>query len=216
MKNSLFFILILVVAVACTKDNVKGSGTVKMETRNLTNFQAVEISGASNAYIQQNNSYGVAVKAYENLLPHFETKVAGQKLMAGYKAKTNVKNDNAELYVDVPFLNSVTTSGSGSLYLEGSFTSQNFMATTSGSGNIDLPMGNVENLVVKTTGSGKVNGFDFIARNADVTINGNGHVQVQVSGKLNVQITGSGNVYYKGNPANISSQITGSGKIIKH
>ena len=41
----------------------------------------------------------------------------------------------------------------------------------------------------------------LLAHNADVTISGNGEVQLAASAKLDVRISGIGNVRYSGNPA---------------
>jgi hypothetical protein len=69
---------------------------------------------------------------------------------------------------------------------------------------------------VKISGSGDVKAFGFDAKKADITISGSGNVEVNVAESLEVVISGSGNILYKGSPAVINSQISGSGKLIKH
>ena len=75
--------------------------------------------------------------------------------------------------------------------------------------------GTTNELSIVSMGSGNVNGFSFEAKTVEVTIMGSANVKVYCTETLKVTINGSGNVYYIGNPTNITTDITGSGHLIK-
>lgn len=176
---------------------VSGRGPITTEERQLSNFTGVIANGSTNTYITQNSSSEVMLKAYSNLLTYLETKIYGHNLSIGYRKNTNIRNDNSEIYIKMPELTIIVTNGSGDVSVTGNFISVDFKASTSGSGDITLPMGTVDNLSIEVAGSGNVKGFYFMSNNASVTIEGSGNVEVYAAEKLNVKINGSGNVYYK-------------------
>jgi hypothetical protein len=213
------FCLIAMAAVllgSCNKDRVKGSGPVTSEQRNVTGFTGITVNGATDIFISQGTSFDVKVKAYSNLLPYFETKVEDGILSLGYRRNTNVSNDNSQVYITMPSINLISLSGSSDIICTGIFPSTTDMsAAISGSGSISIAGGAADNFTVKISGSGDVKAFGFDAKKADITISGSGNVEVNVAESLEVAISGSGNILYKGSPAVINSQISGSGKLIK-
>jgi len=215
MKKTLFSLLTILSFIACKKDSITGREPVRSEFRTVSQFSGVTSNGATNVFIQQSQDIAVEVSAYANLLPYLETKVSNNTLLIGYERGSNVRNDNSEVLITMPQLKALTTSGSGNISVSGTFSSASLDAFSRGSGNITLPKGTVHNLNIQTAGSGNIEAKQFLAVNADITIEGSGDVTVYVSGKLNVKIKGSGNVYYKGIPDEINTTISGSGKVIK-
>lgn len=215
MSKYLFIASFILLAMSCNKDKVVGSGDVISETRIVPTFTGVSSSGSTDIFISKDKDINVEAKAYASLLPYLETNVDNNTLLVGYKNQINVSNDNSEVFVKMPALYKVSTSGNANINASGEFNTTQFEATTSGSGDIILPSGSVKYLTIKTTGSGNVNGLTFAAENIDITITGSGDVRVNATGNLKFSISGSGNVYYTGNPKNITSDITGSGKLIK-
>ncbi|MCO5285003.1 MAG: DUF2807 domain-containing protein [Chitinophagaceae bacterium] len=200
---------------SCTKTKISGSGPVETESRPLSGFNQVAISGSTDATVTQGTGYQLHISAFSNLLPYLETKLRDSALQIGYKPNTNVRNDNSEAFITLPRLIGVSTEGDGSISVTGNFTSQDFSASIMGSGNINLSEGTTQNLKINVMGSGGFTGSQFVADNAEITIRGSGNVRVGVTTRLNVKIEGSGNVYYKGDPTDISTKITGSGNVIK-
>ena len=81
-----------------------------------------------------------------------------------------------------------------------------------GSGSMDL-IGICDEFDYTISGSGDVNSFGLISDRGFVEINGSGDTEVFVNEFLSVKITGSGDVLFKGNPDDITSDITGSGDL---
>ncbi len=215
MKQCIVYCLCAFLVVSCMVGTTRGGGAVKSENRSLEGFNEIAIHGSTDAFISQSHEYQVELKAYENLLPELETSVRNSVLSVGYKPNSSIHNDNSELFVNVPELVGVSMNGSGNINISGNFTTQNFTASMSGSGNINLPEGQIENLKVEINGSGELDGHQFKAHNAEVTIKGSGEVRVYVTGHLNIKIKGSGDVYYIGDPREVTTDVSGSGKVIK-
>lgn len=215
MKNFLFLTVMSVAFASCEKDKVKGSGAVTTEQRNVSDFSAIFVSGSTNVFITQGNNFEVQVKAYSNLLPYLETKSQNGKLTIGYKSNSNIQNDNSQVFIVMPSLNSLSVSGSGNINATGNFPTVNqFNAFVSGSGNINMDTAEVDDLTITISGSGNVKSYPLRSQNAEININGSGNAEVYVSQNLNAAINGSGSVYYKGNPPTVNSKISGSGKMI--
>lgn len=199
--------------ISCKKERVNGGGAIITEPRNVENFYNVSVSGTTNVYITYGDTYDVKVKAYENIISVLETKVQNGTLLVGFNK--NVNNDNSEVYITMPALSSVSTSGSGNIETKGSFLGMDyFSATTSGSGMISIEKGTAKNYKISIAGSGNVKSFGFVTDQATVSVSGSGNAELSVAQKLNATLKGSGNVYYKGNPV-VDATTTGSGQVIK-
>lgn len=209
LSMSLFF-------VSCNKDSIKGSGSIVTEPRSVVDFYNVSVSGSTNVFITQGTNFDVKVKAYENIISFLETKVQDGTLFIGFKPNSNVSNDNSEVYITLPSLNSLAVTGSGNIDSKGSFLgSGNFKSTISGSGNIVIQGASANNYQINISGSGSVKSFGMISKQAVVSIKGSGNAELTVLQDLNATIDGSGNVYYKGTNPTVTSKITGSGQVIK-
>lgn len=123
-------------------------------------------------------------------------------------------------------------SGSGELTVRG--TAKNFSSDVSGSGRVIMNMqvesrsnfgisgsGKIEasgvsrELFTEISGSGRVMGSDFQVKRCEIRISGSGNVDIAVQDELDANISGSGSVNYRGNPAKVNSNSTGSGRVSK-
>ena len=218
MKKYIFWSILPVcfLFAACKKDRIEGTGSIITEIRNVVDFYNVSASGSTDVFITQGNEFEVKVKGYENIVPQLETKVQNGTLLIAFAPNTNISNDNSEVYITMPNLNSVALAGSGDLKTTGAFSgSGNFKASTSGSGNIDIESGTANNYQIDISGSGGVKSFGMVSQQAVVNISGSGEAELTVEKNLNATINGSGSIYYKGNPATVTTKITGSGQVIK-
>lgn len=216
MKKYFFYAFVLIVMFSCRKERITGSGPVSTEQRNVSGFSSVNVNGSSKVFITQGNTIDVKVIAYSNLIPYLETKVQNETLLIAYKSNANIQNDNSEIYITMPVLTSLTTSGSGNINSTGNFSDIDHLnVSISGSGNISIEKGVAKSYSISISGSGNVNSFGLSAKLADVNISGSGNAELTVLENLKARINGSGNIYYMGNPSIINSDISGSGKLIK-
>ncbi|HTN06733.1 GIN domain-containing protein [Agriterribacter sp.] len=218
MKGSYFFLLaaFLLAFLSCKKDPVTGNGSIQTQERDVSAFTKVATQGSTIIHIVQGTDFEVKVKGYANLLPYLKTTVNNGTLSVRYEDTRNVRNDNSEVYITMPVLTGLSSSGSGDMHVAGEFNNNtNFDVYISGSANITVEKGAAENFVLRSSGSGSFDSFGFIAQHADIAISGSGEAGITVVQKLKVKINGSGSVYYKGDPATVDNDISGSGKVIK-
>jgi Putative auto-transporter adhesin, head GIN domain len=123
-------------------------------------------------------------------------------------------------------------SGSGEIDIKGKF--KNVSADVSGSGQVSVngtisgkadfeisgsgkvsASGSAESLSADISGSGKVLGANLVTNTAKIDITGSGDVEITVNKDLDADISGSGTVLYKGNPAHVNGNASGSGSVKK-
>jgi Putative auto-transporter adhesin, head GIN domain len=117
------------------------------------------------------------------------------------------------MYVEVsmPSLAALDLSGSGNIAVTGIRASR-LTVTVPGSGDI-YASGSVTELNISIDGSGDAQFSGLIARNVDAVVSGSGTIFVTATQSLNAKVPGSGAVLYSGNPAQVTTSITGSGAV---
>jgi len=234
-KKRLFVSLQLSVAVftvtACGAFVVKGSGDLVSETRQVSSFDSVDLSGVGEMIITQSGSESLSIETDDNVMEHVEAKVEEGTLKLGFKSGVRFINPSQLIFnVGVDDLISLTLSGSGSIESEMIETTQ-LDASVSGSGDVlivDLTAGEVKADIsgsgeiqlagdvtaqdVKISGSGKYLAGDLCGASITVDVSGSGDATVCATETLDAEVSGSGSVDYYGRPSlNVSE--SGSGEI---
>lgn len=216
MRNIFAAIAVAFLFASCSKDVVHGDGSVVTSERTVSSFSGVEVSGANNVYITYAPTVSVSVNGYENLVSHYITEVRDGKLHLHYDDDINVKNDNIQIHITMPTFDDLELSGSCSINAAGNFDNTNELEiSTSGNGNINIEDISVNAYEVNSSGNSNISTLGVKAKTADVEISGSSTVTLSVQDKLDVHISGSGKVCYKGEPAEINTDISGSGNVIK-
>ncbi|HRG09588.1 MAG TPA: head GIN domain-containing protein [Cyclobacteriaceae bacterium] len=104
-------------------------------------------------------------------------------------------------------------SGSGKVMLASTITERAEM-NVSGSGRI-IASGTAKEIRATISGSGEVQAADLEVEKCEVRISGSGDVEINVKQALDATISGSGSVSYRGNPSQVNSHSSGSGKVRK-
>lgn len=204
----------LLFLASCTKERIKGSGPTTTETRNVSNFTKVTVSGSNSVHIVNGNSFSVQVKGYSNLLPYFETELNGSTLELHFRNGVSVSNNNIEVFITMPQITSLRSSGSTNADIKGPFNCDVLDVNISGSGNVLIEGAVADQFKLSVSGSGNLKAFGMVAVRADIGISGSGKTEITVTDQLKVDISGSAVVYYKGTPTSVESEISGSGKLI--
>jgi hypothetical protein len=216
MKKGFLFATaaVIVLLSSCSKERIRGNGSVVTETRNVNAFNKVSNSGSTEVYITQGAAFKVEVRSYSNLLSYFETKLDNGTLKLGYRNGVNVSNDNTEVFITMPALTGLRLDGSGNIDAAGNFSgNSSFEATISGSGNIRIAQGSANNFNSSISGSGNIYAFGMIAGVVETNTIGSGNTEITATNQLRAKIVGSGNVYYKNTPI-VSVEISGSGQVL--
>jgi hypothetical protein len=192
---------------------VNGSGRMASESRPVSQFEAVELTGSGEVTISLGETASLLIEADDNVLPTLTTEVDDSTLRLGVKPRTMVQTRNPIRYwVTVPDLTEISTSGSGSVTAPALRTSK-LRVHISGSGPVTV-RGSTDEQDIRLSGSGRFDGAGLQSRKANVEVSGSGEAIVAVSTELEVEISGSGTVTYSGDPR-VEQSLSGSGKLIK-
>jgi hypothetical protein len=219
MKKTLLFtmiiIAILAVLPACAfldTTIVRGSGVLASETRSVSDFDSIEITGSADVTVAFGESESVVIEAEDNLLPLITTRVQGKTLVIGFKPNTSVSpREPIRVAVTAKTLRQAVIGGSGNFEIpEMQADKVKFVLT--GSGTIRAA-GTADFVEASIQGSGTIDCIDLQAASARATITGSGNIHVYANQSLQAEIGGSGTITYQGDPVEVDTSITGSGDI---
>ena len=235
MKYSKIILILLSVLLfltnSCELKSINGSGNIIKESRSVSGFNRVSISGSGHLFISQGDNESLIIECDANIEPHILSIVRDKTLEIGPKKLNLNPSEPIKYFLSLRNLRALKTSGSilvrstalrtenlsvvingsGKLIL-GSIEAQSITLNISGSGKVNIESGYSKNQRLSISGSGEFNVPNLKSENADINIRGSGKATVWVTNKLSIKISGSGKLYYYGSPR-ISSTISGSGKV---
>lgn len=208
-------VLVLALAILNTgcfgMNSVRGSGNVITESRDVSGFTDVEVSGAAKLIVEQGDTESLSITADDNLMQYLTSEVQGSKLRLGTKDFTSMSPTEDIIYrLSVKKLNSVGISGSVAADLKGIRT-DSLTVAVSGSGEITVS-GEADSQEIAVSGSAEYEAENFKTREASISISGSAKAVVAASEKLDVRVSGAGEVEYIGDPQ-VTKSISGSGSI---
>ena len=193
--------------------SVRGSGVAATESRTLPTFSGVELGGSNTVTIVVDGRQSVVVHADDNLLDKVTTTVHDGRLVIGNTPGSF--ETKAPMYVDVHArsLTALGLSGSGVVSATGVQT-DSFALTLDGSGvaRVDGTTGRLE---VQLRGSGDAQLNGLTARTVHAVVSGSGRILTTVTQRLDAAVPGSGVIVYSGDPAKVTTDVTGSGVVTR-
>jgi hypothetical protein len=190
-----------------------GSGNAATETREVSGFSSVELSGSGELILEQTGRESLTIEADDNLLPLLTSEVSGDALHLGVRPNTTLRPRKPIIYrLTVRQLGGLQISGSGTVTASNIQVSR-LRVEISGSGRITVK-GSADDQELEISGSGEYRADELLSRTLRAQISGSGNAAVNVRESLDVDISGSGSLTYKGNPR-VTEEISGSGKLIK-
>ncbi len=198
-------------AETISQDCEHGNGKAKTETREISAFDMLEVSGAFEIKISAGqNLQTLSITAEENILPLIATELQGNKL-AIYPKKSICTNMAIVVEINVADLVALISSGSDNVTVKGLNTGK-FSVTMSGSSDVELA-GKAKSLEAGISGAGTLDAKNLKTEETGLNISGSGTANVYATEKLKVEIVGVGEVNYYGNPKKIDKQIIGVGNL---
>lgn len=205
--------------------DILGNGNVVEESRPVSGFSSVNLSGEGTLVIQQTGSESLRVRAEDNLLQYIQTTVVGSELEIRTEPGVDIQpTQGIEYLLTVDDMTDVRLSGVGRIECDGLTTdrlslvfggvggvlfteldARRLDVNMSGVGDVQFS-GTVTEQEVRVSGVGDFKGRGLSSNRATVVLNGSSSATVRVSDRLTVQVDGSGCVSYIGNPI-----ITGTG-----
>jgi hypothetical protein len=211
-------------------------GQTQTQTRNVSQFDEVELNGGGQLIIEQTGKEGLKITAPKSLLDKITARVEGRTLKLERKTIwwfwPILPTREVVYRLNVDELSRIAIRGSGNVEtnrlevdnldvsIDGSGRSKlgldadSIDARISGSGSFVLT-GKAYKETIDISGSGDYNAKGLKAQKASVNINGSGDAIVNSQKELDVSISGSGRIRYLGSPS-IEQNISGSGSISKY
>lgn len=230
LLSGLLLVMILVTASACTA--IVGSGNSATESRDISDFSAVELNGIGTLNITQGNDYAVQVTADDNILPVLTTELDGEVLRIGVEDNTTITPRTDVIFdVTMPRVERIRLSGAGGIVVTGieqdameislsgagsmtvtDVTVDDLTLTLSGAGDMRAT-GQADTQNITVSGAGGFNGSELQGNDVTVTVSGVGNANVYASESLSATVSGVGNITYYGEPTEVNSNSTGIGSI---
>ncbi len=231
---SVFSVIVLSSCWNVFGKRIHGDGAIKTETRDITGYNSINVSGDFDVYVKQDSVSSVKIETDENLMGYIIIRTEGNTLKIYPRDNYNLRpTGTIKVYVAAPEFKNFEASGACDYYTENKITSTDdisidlsgscdakmelnapkITAGISGSGAVTLK-GETKELKVDGSGSSEFKCFDMMAENVNVGISGSGDADVFASMKLDVDVSGAGSVRYKGN-ATVNQSISGSGSVRK-
>lgn len=188
---------------------VRGSGVAKMETRELSAFEAIDLSGVGRLEVAVGKAGPLTLTTDDNLLPLVITEVRENRLVIRESERINPQTPLV-ISVATPKLSGVEVSGAAHCIVK-DLSGDSFEASVSGAGTVEAA-GAVKSLSVSISGAGDVKAFDLKCEQAEVSLGGAGAAEINAARSLKAGISGVGRVTYMGEPA-VEKSVTGAGRI---
>ncbi len=209
---------------------VKGSGNLVSETRAVSQFDRVLVSGSGRLSIVQDGQESLAIEADDNLLPLIKSDVTGALLKLGPEHVNLSPSKQIHYTLHLKSLKELHLSGSLHAEAESIKTDQ-LLTHLSGSGKMRIPRLEAGDLEVHVSGSGDIEiagkvsaqkihisgSGNYRAGNCEsetvaIHVSGSGDATVWAHRSLDAAVSGSGNIKYYGSPQT-AAHISGSGGV---
>ena len=210
-RRALALLAVGSVVTACSA--TAGSGQLATQSRQVSGFTSVELTGVGELSIDQTGTESLTVSAEDNLLPLLTSEVEGDTLILGKKPNTRIVTTKPITYtLTMKDITGLAVSGSGTINAP-KLTTAALRIEISGSGMITTA-GNADDQSLEISGSGRYLADGLTSKTTTAEISGSGTANVVASNALDVKISGSGTLTYSGNPQ-VTQTVSGSGRLIK-
>jgi len=190
---------------------VEGSGVPTTETRSVSAFDGVELSGSNNVVIRVGEARYVRVSGDDNLVRRVTTDVHADTLVIDTTQGSFTTRLPMRVEIGIASLSAVTLSGSGTITISG-VAQPSVTVTISGSGIVHAN-GAADELDVTVSGSGQAELEALVSAAVRAVVSGSGLIAVTATESLDASVPGSGAIQYGGDPASVTQNVTGSGAV---
>lgn len=212
--------------------SVKGNGNVTEETRQVGEFDQIQVSRGMNVYVTQGSPAKVVVIADNNLHEIIETKVEGGILKVYVNENVRWAKEK-KVMVTVEKLSGVKTSSGSNAWSQNQIMSENLELKASSGANLTMDVnakylkadcssganiklsGLAKEADFETSSGANLKGEELKAENCKMRASSGGNVSSTVNGRLEAHASSGGNVVYYGEPTETDVNTSSGGNIHK-
>jgi hypothetical protein len=188
----------------------RGSGNVRTENREISEFKAVDVSGAFEVEITTRKNFSLEVEADDNLLPLIKTEVDGDTLVI--KSEKGFKTGNPiKIRISAPDIDDLELSGASKVNLT-NLKNDSLKLDSSGASKIRIE-GSTKNFEVEMSGASKLDAENLQAENVSVESSGASNLSVFVTNELSADLSGATSLTYSGNPKSVQKKASGASSV---
>jgi len=234
--------IIILLFAGCAKDNgvcVSTTGKTITRERQVQPYRTVEVNDNINLILTQDPAINkIIVEAGENLIDGITTEIDSGKLVLRNQNSCNWLRSfkvPVNVYLTFTQLDTIIFQAAGNITCTNDWTNYSaYLEVIEGAGKIDLKLqvyrsyfmirygttnitvtGNSEVTTLISYGFGPLHAEDLVSKFTYVSCYSSNDMFVYSSIDLAVEIGNIGNVYYRGDPATISTKYLSEGKLIK-
>ena len=165
LRVALALLAVVLLVTACSV--TRGSGQLTTESRPVSGFTKVELSGTGELTIEKTGTESLSISAEDNLLPRLTSEVSNGTLSLGTEPNTTIVPTKPITYsLTVKDLNGLAVSGSGNIQVQ-NVTTAALSIEISGSGTITAG-GAVNDQDLEISGSGRYQAEQLTSKIANV------------------------------------------------
>ena len=191
---------------------VKGNGIKVTETRAVPAFTSIEATGIGNLKLRVGEADSLKITADENILPLIKSEVKNGVLVLSTTGATKSKTDIV-FEATAKTIKRLENSGTVSIDARG-FGGGDLSVETSGVGSITLN-GSVDSLKADLSGVGSLDAEELIADRVITHLSGVGSASVRAQKSINGSVSGVGSLTWKGTATDVSTNVSGIGRVSK-
>nr|MDE5639115.1 DUF2807 domain-containing protein [Odoribacter sp.] len=230
-------LLVLVLSSWNLKKEVKGSGKVLQEQREVTSFEGINVNNAIHVFLSPGNKESVKVEADDNVVPYIQTKVKDGILHITLKGEEPIRNFLPKLpmnvYVTIRNLREIEANAAATVEGESAFQVETLELDISSAASLDLEVkgenidmdissaanvtlsGQINNIKAEASGACKLNGANLETLKANIDMSGASSATLKVKDELEYNVSGASRLTYSGNPRIYKAEITSAGSVKK-
>ncbi len=193
-------------------DAIVGRGDVKSESREVSFFNKLEVSGAFEVDFKTKDDFSIVVSAQENIIPFIETKVSDDILIIELSKSCS---SNKKLLVEIcaPNICNYDISGAVSLIVQEMVGDSDIVFDVSGAAKIHA-VGVVNSLKLDISGAANVDAKGLAAKHVKASISGASKVSVFATETAEVSVSGAAVAKIFGSPKKRNSDVSGVGSVV--
>lgn len=215
----------------CIMDNVTGSGNLRAESFDFSDFTTVEVHSGFRAEITRADSFSIETTADDNLYEYIEVEQSGETLIVRLLGNRIYYSANLNVTITMPEIYKIALSGGSQASINGFGSVHEFEAEMSGGsqlsgavifGDVELELsggskvnlkGAGDDLSIDASGGSLLNMDEFLADDVSADLSGGSRATVYVSGTLDANLSGGSKVLYAGTPAMGDIDLSGGSEV---
>jgi hypothetical protein len=183
------------------------------QVRSVTPFKGISVHGPVSLTVEAGKSYSLKVYGDPRFIERVTSEVVDGELRLDMKdSKRNSIESSDRVVVTMPALQTFKGEGAGVMRLN-NVRGERLDVNYRGAGRLAID-GEVRELRLRAQGVGEVDTKALLAREADVSFEGIGSVNIYAKEKLNANVRGMGNLTYYGNPRVVNKSVSGIGSVV--